>query len=93
MSIFCWKQLKCFHVGQCLGQEKHESHWSIFIDCFDTKMKRETKNKYSRQTPHKIHFRSNMISCLFFIIPFEQSFVKFPTVYSFFFLQHYKMSL
>ena len=23
MSIFCWKQLKCFHVGQCLGQEKH----------------------------------------------------------------------
>ena len=27
MPIFCWKQLKCFHVGQCLGQEKH----SIFM--------------------------------------------------------------
>ena len=27
MSIFCWKQMKCFHVGQRLGQEKH----SIFM--------------------------------------------------------------
>ena len=99
MPIFCWKQLKCFHVGQCLGQEKH----SIFME--DTgafllivliekwKEKRIFVSHYASDFSQNSFFFEYAFLFFFFIIPFEHSLVKFPTVYSFFFLQHNEMSL
>ena len=51
MPIFCWKQLKCFHVGQCLGQEKHsifmKETGALLLIVLIEKMKRKMKNEYS----------------------------------------------
>ena len=103
MSIFCWKQLKCFHVGRCLGQEKHsisqhfqERHWSIFIDCFDRKKKKKKNERRIFVSYNASESSQNsyafVYDFLFFfpIIPLEHSLVKFPTVHSFSSLQHDK---
>ena len=51
MSIFFWKQMKCFHVGQCLGQEKHSIFMketrALLLIVLIEKMKRKMKNEYS----------------------------------------------
>ena len=75
-------------------QHFHGRHWSIFTDCFDSKMKRKWKTNIRKplrvRLPTKLIFLRICFPIFFFIIPFEHSLVKFPTVYSFFFLQTMK---
>ena len=43
--------MKCFHVGQCLGQEKHsifmKETGALLLIVLIEKMKRKMKNEYS----------------------------------------------
>ena len=101
MSIFCWKQMKCFHVGQRLGQEKHSIFMketgalslTVLIEKWKEKWKTNIRKPLRVRLLTKFIFFRICFPVFFFIIPFEHSLVKFPTVDSFFFLQHNEMSL